>query len=411
MEPKYRKFYLEWMHVRKSSVYGLLAGIAFLGLLIGGGWWFVKSDWLFMDTGEMDIPKDAARLITFEGDVRIIRAATRQSDKVTQKTFVLAGDTIQTGSDGRAQIRMIDGSLISVRPNSTVVIRDSTSIFGGTNVRVRLGDGQINVRTEEQTEATQNIIEVRESENRLLAQTEASFNINQKSGGGEIRISRGGVETTVGGEKTLITDNEFVSINNGRLSAREKLIAPPKLIAPAALEQILASPNGTADVAFRWQKTDGNSSYYLQVATSPFFVADAMVKENDNLTSTGLVLANLPPGTYYWRVQTTSSSGQASEWSEPWRFSVIKREEGNALSVTDWNVENLGGKVYRISGKTQPGAIVRILGRETFATGDGSFILQISSSSGEVTVEVGDEHGNRRRFALSLATGKVLRQY
>jgi nitroreductase len=412
MEPKYRKFYVDWWNIRKSTVYGTLAALVFLAMLVGGGWWLLKSNWLFDDTGNLEVPKDAARLISFEGDVRIIRASTRQSDKVTQKTFVLAGDTVQTGGDGRAQIQMIDGSVISVRPNSTVVIRDSTSIFGGTNVRVSLGDGQINVRTENQTEASQNIVEVKESENRLFSQTEASFNINQKSGGGEIRISRGGVESTVGGEKNVIKENEFASISNGRLSARENLLKPPQLVAPAALEQILASARGAADVSFRWQKIEAASgAYSLQVAASPFFVADAIVKESDGLNTPNLMLANLAPGTYYWRVRASAASGQTSEWSEPWRFTVIKREEGDALNATDWKVENLGAAVYRVSGKTQPGAVVRISGRETFATGDGSFLLQVKSPTPEVTVEISDETGNRSRYALSLTNGNATRQF
>ncbi|MDQ3802119.1 MAG: FecR family protein, partial [Acidobacteriota bacterium] len=362
----------------------------------------------------LEAPKDAARLISFEGDVRITRASTRQTEKVTKLTYVTAGDTIQTQADGKAQIRMIDGAVLSIRPNSTVVIRNSTSIFGGTDVRVSLGDGQINVKTENQTEASQNIVEVKESENRLFSQTDASFNINQKSGGGEIRISRGGVETNIGGEKTVIKDNEYAALNNGRLSTKEKLLDAPKLIAPTALEQILASPGGTADITFRWQKTEGaaaGGTYHLQVSTSPFFVADGMVKESDGLTAPSLLLANAAPGTYYWRIRATAASGQSSEWSEPWRFTVLRREQGETISAGDWQVENLGGRVYRINGKTQPGATVRILGRETFAGGDGSFVLQVSAPSAEVTVEISDEQGNRRRFVLSLASAKVLRQY
>jgi hypothetical protein len=412
MEPKYRKFYVDWWNIKKSHVYGVIGTLVFLALLGFGGWWVVKSGWLFADPDSMDVPKDAARLISFEGEVRITRASTRLTEKVTKVTYVLAGDTIQTQADGRAQIRMIDGAVLSIRPNSTVVIRNSTSIFGGTDVRVSLGDGQINVKTENQTEASQNIVEVKESENRLSSQTDASFNINQKTNGGEIRISRGNVETSIGGEKTVVKDSEFVAVNNGRLSPKEKLLDSPKLIAPPALEQLLTSSSGTADVTFRWQKTDGAAgAYYLQVSTSPFFVADGMVKETESLTAPSLLLANVAPGTYYWRIRAIAASGQVSEWSEPWRFTVLKREEGEVINATDWQVESLGGRVYRINGKTQAGAIVRILGRETFATGDGSFVLQVSAPSSEVTIEISDEHGNRRRFVLSLASAKVVRQY
>jgi hypothetical protein len=136
-----------------------------------------------------------------------------------------------------------------------------------------------------------------------------------------------------------------------------------------------------------------------------------MVKETESLSAPSLLLANVAPGTYYWRIRGVAASGQASEWSEPWRFTVLKREEGEVINASDWQVESLGGRVFRIGGKTQPGAVVRILGRETFATGDGSFVLQVSALSSEVTIEISDEHGNRRRFVLSLASAKVLRQY
>ncbi|WP_161997821.1 hypothetical protein, partial [Escherichia coli] len=146
----------------------------------------------------------------------------------------------------------------------------------------------------DQTETSQNIVEVKESENRLFAQTEASFNINQKLGTGEIRISRGNVETSIGSEKIIIKDNEFASISNGKLNAKEKLLQPPKLISPTFLEQIPSKEEGKADVNFRWQKIEVPSATYdIQISTSPFFVSDALVKEAENLTTTNLILVNM----------------------------------------------------------------------------------------------------------------------
>lgn len=407
-EPRYKRFYIDWWRIKKSTVYGLAFILIFLLSSAVGGWFLVKS-WIAVDREDFALPANAAKILSFEGDVRIIRASTRLSEKIANKTFVLAGDTIQTGPDGRAEVLMIDGSTLWVRPNSTVVIRDNSSILGGTNVRVSLGTGQINVRTEDQTENSQNIVEVRESQNRLFAQTEASFNINQRLGTGEIRISRGSVETTIGGEKAIIRENEFASIADGRIKSREKLLQPPKLISPAALEQILSDPEGKADVTFRWQKIDDQYGVYdFQIATSPFFVPDAVVKESENLNTNDFVLTNLRFGTYYWRVRAISSSGQVTEWSEPWRFTIVKREEDRSLVATDWRVENLGGGVYRISAKTEPGATVRIMGRETFARNDGFFTLQIRTFSSEVRVEILDESGLSAEYLFSLTKGKVL---
>ncbi|MGI9036217.1 MAG: FecR domain-containing protein [Pyrinomonadaceae bacterium] len=403
---KFRKYYVDWWNVKKSTVYGIAAALLFLILAGFGGWWIVKHDW-FAKNGSAEIPKDAARLVSFEGDVRIVRAATRETILVTRETYVSAGDTIQTQSDGRAQVRMIDGSTLLVRPNSTVVIRDSSSIFSGQNVRVALNDGQINVKTEDQSEGTNNIVELKESENRVFSQTDASFDINQKSGGGEIRISRGGVETDAGGEKTLIKDGEYAQINPGGKISKEKMLAPPRLVSPAVLEKIFASPNGTADATFRWQMAEGGANfvYGLQIATSPFFLNDSKIIERENLSSPSFSLANLSPGNYYWKVRVTAPSGQTSEWSEPWKFTVVKREESASLTASDWQVERLGGSVYLINGKTQPGATVRILGREIFASADGSFRLQIATQAAEAVVEINDEHGNRTRYAVTLGTG------
>ena len=410
MKQKERNYYVDWWHIKKSNVYAIAAIALFLALVGFGSWWIYKSNLSNTDTAQ--IPKDAARLVSFEGDVRIIRAATRETILVTRPTYLLAGDTIQTQSDGKAQVQMIDGSTLSVRPNSTVVIRDSSSIFSGQNVRVALDDGQINVKTEDQTEGTNNVVELKQSENKLLSQTDASFGVNPQTNGGEIRISRGGVETSIGGEKTLLKEGEYAGVNtNGKLSPREKLLEPPRLIAPAALERIFASTGGNADITFRWQKPDANANfnYRLEVSTSPFFVPNAVVAEREPLTAPNFSLPGLVPGNYFWRVRAVGSSGQTSEWSEPSKFTIIKREEGNPLSGSDWQVEKVGGNIYLLGGKTQPGAIVRIAGRETFAASDGSFRLQISSASSEVTVEISDERGNRNRMVLSLSTGKVLR--
>ena len=412
-DKKHRKYYLDWWNIKKSTVYGIGAVFSLAIIISLGSWWAISHDW-FSKPGAAEIPKDTARLVLFEGDVRVIRAATRETILVTKETYLAAGDTIQTQSDGKAQVRMIDGSTLSVRPNSTVVIRDNSSIFGGQNVRVALDDGQINVKTENQAEGTNNVVELKQSENKLFSQTDASFDINQKNGGGEIRISRGGVETNAGGEKTILKDGEFAAINpNGKLSPREKLLAAPRLVSPAVLEKLVAASNGTSDATFRWQSADGGTgySYGLQIATSPFFLGDSIFLQREPLPAPTLSLANLPTGNYYWKVRSIAASGQISEWSEPWKFSVVRREETRSLTASDWQVERLGGNIYLVNGKTQPGATIRVSGRIALAAADGSFRVQVSTPSPEATIEISDEHGNRSNFVLALGAGRVVRQY
>ena len=378
MKSKYRKIYIEWWDIKRSTIYRGVGFIVVLAVLVGGGWWLWRNNFFLPNPEIKESPKDAARLFSFEGDVRIIRAATRETILVTREVFVSAGDTIQTQGDGRAQIQMIDGSTYSIRPNSTVVISDSSSIFGGTNVRVALNNGQINVKTQDQAENSENVVEVREAENRLFPQTDASFKINQTTNSGEIRISRGGVETTIDGEKTVIKQDEFAAVNNTKISPKERVIEPPKLITPPNSEQFTVAADGLSDVSFRWQKSDAVaiSAFHLQLAKSPFFVPDALVLERDTLTNPNFTLGNLMSGTYYWRIRASAVSGQISDWSELSKFAIVKQTTNEPITVSDWTVEKVGGNIYIIRGKTQSGAVVGVSARETFATGDGSFVCK-----------------------------------
>lgn len=412
MENKYRKFYVEWWKVRKSTIYGLVAFVVVTGVVITGVWWALQYNW-FAHQAAPDAPKDAARIISFEGDVRITRAATRETILVAKETYVAAGDTIQTQADGRAVIQMIDQSVYSVRPNSTVVIRDSSSIFGGTNIRVSLDDGQINVRTDEQPENTENVVEMMDSETQLRSQTDASFNADAYSKEGEIRISRGTVETSIGGERATINANEFAAVNDGRIASREKLLLPPRLISPANQSQVIDSSGRGVTISFAWQDESALpvASYYIQVARSPYFSPDAMLVDRGSVTSRDFRLAGLQPGIYYWRLKTTSRAGQTSEWNEPWRFNVVKRETSPAIEVADWRVENVGGNVFIISGRSRAGLQVRTLGRQVFTAGDGVFRVQVSTPLSEVAIELGDDRGNRGGFVLGLKNAKVLRRF
>ena len=404
------RYYIDWWRIKKSTIYLLVGAIVMLGILLGGVWWLYQNDWVITPPDDKEAPTDAATIISFEGNVKIIRVTTRATERVTKATYVEAGDTVQTQADGRAQIRMIDGSLLSVRPNSTVVISDSSSILGGTSVRVKLDDGQIKVRTEDQLDTSNNIVEVKESESKVLGQTEASFNINPTTQSGEIRINRGGVESNIGGKKVLIKENEYLSVNDNKVTAKETLLNAPSLVEPSPSKQVFSRGNGTG-IAFGWRMTEGvrGAIYDLQVAQSPFFVSGKMTVEKSSLKVASLGIQGLKSGTYFWRVRASIPSGQMSQWSDPSKFSIVKRNNSDRIEASDWEVESVGGGIFIVRGITKPGATVKILGRETFAKSDGSFRIQVSSRAPSVVVGISDEKGNRSQYTISLSSGKVLR--
>ena len=57
-ENKYRKFYVDWWNIRKSTIYAVIALGLISGLLYGGYWWGSRNNW-FVPDETSDIPKDA----------------------------------------------------------------------------------------------------------------------------------------------------------------------------------------------------------------------------------------------------------------------------------------------------------------------------------------------------------------
>jgi hypothetical protein len=351
-----------------------------------------------------------ARFISFEGDVRVIRSATRETIVPGADTELYPGDTVQTQASGRARVSMADGSTLVVRPNSTIIVRDNASEDDGkkTNVHVVVDSGQMYVRTEQQPEGTNNLVETPKTQNKLGADTGASFGVNPE-GTEEIRVNTGAIETTNRtGDKTSLRGGDYVSVNpSGTISRPQKLLENPLPSEPRDLEKVYVGGNGSANISLKWLRPlSGTAAFYrVEVATSPFFVSDGKVIERDQLASTEFSASDLRPGVYFWRVRATAPTGQTSDWSDPRKFIIATPGTGTRVPVSDLAAEFLGGNVYLIRGRSEPGTTIRVAGRETIVPAEGSFQLQTTAPPGtrEVSVEAEDPRGNSTPYILSLS--------
>ncbi|HEX3083144.1 MAG TPA: hypothetical protein VHP99_01370, partial [Pyrinomonadaceae bacterium] len=118
-------FEFDWWIIQKRAVY--VGVLILLAAVVAGGvslyvWKFGNP--LKRVVAKSDVPA-GARFMAFEGDVRVIRSATRQIIYANNDIQLYPGDTVQTQADGRARISMADGSTVVVRPNSTIIIRDN----------------------------------------------------------------------------------------------------------------------------------------------------------------------------------------------------------------------------------------------------------------------------------------------
>ena len=176
---------------------------------------------------------------------------------------------------------------------------------------------------------------------------------------------------------------------------------------PRELERVSAGGNGSANISLKWLRpqSGGAAFYRVEVATSPFFVADGKVIERDQLASTEFTASDLRPGVYFWRVRATAASGQTSDWSEPRKFIIVTRGTGSRVPVSNRTAELLWGRVYLIRGRSEPGTTIRVAGRETIVPTEGSFQIQTAAPEGapEITIEAADPRGNSTQYRLSLS--------
>lgn len=405
---------IEWWIVSKRGLYACVA-LGVLGLFAGGAALYVHFYGNPLDRIDPKLSAPAgARFLSFDGDVQVVRAQTRERLLARSDTQLYPGDIVQTQADGRARIQLADGSTVTVRPNSVVTVRDNARLDDGahTNVRVAVERGQINVRTEDQSEGSRNIVETPLANARLGSLTGASFGVHEDNTE-DIRVSEGRVETTTrGGEKTVISNGEYVALNqSGGIKSRERLLDVPAPTSPRDLEKISAGASGATDVTLRWQRPgSGAAKYYrVEVATSPFFVAAGKVVERDQLDATSFNVSQLRPGIYFWRVHAVAPSGQTSDWCDPQKFTVAEGSDGaggERLSVSNVTFEYVAGSIYLVRGRTQPGNTVRLNSRDTTAAADGSFQLQtnLAPAAREAWIELEDPQGGKQRARVAVTT-------
>jgi len=406
MSSTQNQYNLEWWIIQKRFVY--VFAIAALVILVATGVGYYLWNYEGAASANTASLTTGARFDSFEGDVRVVRAQTRETVAASSGLGLEPGDIVQTQESGRARILLIDGTTLLVRPNSVVQIRDNTNMGGSeTRVRVAVDRGLVNVRTAALGSEQTNVVETKLTQNRIAAETGATFSVRDDNSE-DIRVGSGSIETTTrDGAKTSVQSGEYVAITaSGRISRVEKLLEPPIPIAPRDLQRIfVAAGQNTANVTLRWERHTGATTYHVEVATSPFFVPAGRVSERDQLSASEFDVGALKPGAYYWRVQTGGASGQISEWSEGQKFIVaVPAATEQKVELRDMSVEYVAGTIYIVRGRAAPGNTVRAEGRHTMVANNGFFQLQVTCPRGAsaVNVEVEDAQGNRNRTRLSL---------
>lgn len=115
MPNKTSRFAFDWWIIQKRFVYLMIALFITCGIAAGAALYVWKYGNPLKHVAEVK-SLTGARFTSFEGDVRVVRAATRETIQASADTELYPGDTVQTQASGRARISLADGSTLVVKP-------------------------------------------------------------------------------------------------------------------------------------------------------------------------------------------------------------------------------------------------------------------------------------------------------
>jgi signal transduction histidine kinase len=241
-----------------------------------------------------------ATLLAAGGPVR--RADT--ADAPQAGSSLGEGTTLRTGDEGNLVVRLVDGSVLRLRPNSDLNLRDSRRYPGVGQVRssVQLRDGRVDVQSPPakggqpgfRVNTPQGLLAVRGTEFRVAVQASVQRTL------GEVLQGAVAVEGSAGGSQRL--EAGFGT----RLGASGRVEAPVRLL-PAPEFDGLPTLQERPLVVFSFPALSGAAGYRAQVARagSPF---DVLLAEL-TFAAPPLRVAGLPDGEYMLRLRAVDANG------------------------------------------------------------------------------------------------------
>ncbi len=224
------------------------------------------------------------------------------------------GDEVVTGPDGHVTIRLVDGTLLRLRPDSRLQVRESNRLPDADTVRsgARLKSGRIEVEAAPAPagkpgfiiDTPQGVLGVRGTEFRVAVDASGAAAVTR----GEVL----GGAVVFGGAGS--TSGQPVAAGFGTRIDNKGSVAPPVRLLPKPDLQTLPTLQERLLMRFELPAMAGAAAYRGQLASDAAFdkvVADvnAGVAADAASQSTALRFAALPDGDYTLRVRAIDAQG------------------------------------------------------------------------------------------------------
>jgi hypothetical protein len=251
-----------------------------------------------------------ATLVHVQGQAQSAGAALQAGQAVAE------GSELNTGADGHVTVRLVDGTLLRLRPASKLLVQQSRRLrdAGGTLTGTRLEQGRVEIeaapaaagRPGFRIDTPQGVLGVRGTEFRVTADAADGATRGEVLGGAVVFEGRqgGATERVSAGFGTVIAAN-------GQVAAPVRLLGAPTLAGLPSLQERLL-------MRFALPPLPGAAAYRAQISADASF--DRVLADLTSATPE-LRFAELPDGDYVLRVRAVDARGlEGQDADHPFRL-------------------------------------------------------------------------------------------
>jgi hypothetical protein len=343
-----------------------------------------------------------AHFIAVHGNVQFRRGDAASWQEARSRESLRPGDYVRTAANGSAEILFADGTLYTIKPNTSLIVSASPDGERGDATRsIRMDYGWIDMSTSRRPIQ----VDTPQAQARVAEESDAYVAYEQRGERGRFGARRGSIDVeSRDGERVRLEASQQVVQQGGALSRPRRMRAAPAPLQPAPSQEFRRDRDEV--VVLEWQPVAGARGYRLEVARDRLF-ADRVV-EDSGRTLTRATLGIRGEGSFEWRVAAETADGEIGGWSEPRAFRVASLGSGEGdVDREPPALEIVGadryGNIFIVGGRTDPGAIVEINGESVSVDAGGAFTktIQLSGESWSfIVVRARDAWDNTREQRL-----------
>lgn len=287
----------------------IILSIALFALVVLS--YFLYDDSLLFPKANTSALENIGRFVNSENDVRRKNTDTFSWIPASGQTQVFQKDSIFTGNSSSATIKLKDGTLISIEPDSLITLNMKN---GQMTLDLKYGDLQADLSS-----STNLVVKSGTDETKLesTGSERSKVRLRKAFSGLDVNLESGNAALMANGKRKNLSANEKLKVTkNGDF----KLLEKPILEILTENSKRWLKPDPSQPIKVSWKATGSIDGFEVQLSKDKEF-KDLLLSEKTKESQFPLIETETE-GLYYWRITVYDSSGNKAITSEVQNFSV-----------------------------------------------------------------------------------------